>query len=180
MTGSREGPVAQSDGAAWFSRVGTPLASRDLAAIADLLLVAHESSRVEIRGLARWHEVAAVIRAADWDNAAWDREEEERQRLWQTACERIDEDALLRQLVATTDSLAGALQGAAARAALREGIADPGLVRVAVEAASMAAHQSALAGLAGEGADHFFVRRHALFERGRWPLGVHRGQYLVF
>jgi hypothetical protein len=175
----REGTPVTA-GAAWFSRVGTPLASGELDAIADLLQAAAESSRGGIRGLAHWHEVGAVIRAADWDDAGWEREEEERQRLWQAASERIDEDALLRQLTATTGELAVALHGAAFTAAARGGGADPGLVRAAAEAASMAVHQSALAELAGEGAGHFFVRRRALFERGRWPLGTYRGQYLVF
>jgi len=69
---------------------------------------------------------------------------------------------------------------AAAIAAARDGSNDPGLVRAAAGAALMAAHQSALARLAGEGTGHFFVRRHALFEGGRWPLGTYRGQYLVF
>ena len=129
---------------------------------------------------AHWHEVGAVIRAADWDDAGWEREEEERQRLWQAASERIDEVALLCQLTAATDALAGALHDAAVIAAAREGGADTGLVRAAAEAALMAVHQSELAGLAGEGAGHFFVLRRALFERGRWPLGTYRGQYLVF
>ena len=175
----REGAPVTA-GAAWFSRVGTPLARGDRDAIAGLLLSAAEPPRVGIRGLAHWHEVGAVIRAADWDDAGEEREEEERQRLWQAASERIDEDALLRQLTAATDALAGALHEAAAIAAAREGSADAALVRAAAQAALMAVHQSELAGLAGEGAGHFFVLRRALFERGRWPLGTYRGQYLVF
>ena len=166
--------------AAWFSCVGTPLAHRERDEIAGLLQAAAEPPRVGIRGLAHWHEVGAVIRAADWDDAGWEREDEERQRLWHAASERIDEDALLRQLTAATGALAGALHDAAAMAAAREGCADAGLIRAAAEAALLAVHQSELAGIAGEGAGHFFVLRRALFGRGRWPLGTYRGQYLVF
>ena len=32
-------------------------------------------------------------------------------------------------------------------------------------------------GLAGAGADHFFMRRYRLFEGGRWPLGVVDGAF---
>ena len=50
--------------AAWFSCIGMPLASGDLAEIAELLRVSPAPSRVEIRGLAHWHEVGTIIRAA--------------------------------------------------------------------------------------------------------------------
>jgi len=165
---------------AWFSRVGLPLADADVAAIRAMLADEAERVRADIRGVAHWHEVGEVIRAVDWDSAAWDREEEERQRLWHCATERLDESAVLRELSLLTDALAAAVQGAAAGAAERDRVADPGLVRAASGAVLMAAHQSALARLAGEDAAHFFVRRFAVFERGRWPLGLYRGQYIVF
>ena len=86
----------------------------------------------------------------------------------------------MSRLTGATDALADTLHGAAAIAAARDRVADPGLVRAASGAALMAAHQSALAQLAGEGAGHFFTRRFALFEGGRWPLGEYRGEYCVF
>jgi len=165
---------------AWFACVGLPLAGADVAEIREMLGDPAGSARAGIRGIAHWHEVAEIIRAADWDNAAWDREEDERHRLWQCAAERFGEDTVMRQLTGATDALADALHGAAAIAAAREGVADPGLIRAASGAALMAAHQSALAQLAGEGAGHFFTRRLALFEGGRWPLGEYRGEYCVF
>ena len=45
---------------------------------------------------------------------------------------------------------------------------------------TLAAHQSALALLAGEGPDHRFVRKYALFTRGRWPLGYHSARFAIF
>lgn len=50
----------------------------------------------------------------------------------------------------------------------------------AAGAALLAAHQQALAELAGEGGTHFFGFKYALFAGGRWPLGHHRGRYVVF
>jgi hypothetical protein len=167
-------------GAAWFSRVGMPLASGELAAIGELLQFGLEAARVEIHGLAHWRDVGAVIRAADWDAVAWEREEEERQRLWQAASERLDEGVLLGRLTAMTDALAETLHGAAECAAARDGSADADLVAAAAGAAALAAQHGALAGLAGEDRGHYFVRRYALFAGGRWPLGAFRGQYLVF
>jgi hypothetical protein len=44
----------------------------------------------------------------------------------------------------------------------------------------MALHAAALARLAGEGPDHLFMRKYALFESGRWPLGVVGGSLHLF
>jgi hypothetical protein len=166
--------------AAWFACVGLPLATDDVAEIRAMLGGEPGTARMEIRGVAHWHEVGEIIRAVDWDSASWDREEDERQRLWQCAAERFDENAVLKQLTEATDALADAVHGAAAIAAARDRTADPGLVRAASGAALMAAHQNALARLAGAGEAHFFTRRYAIFEGGRWPLGEYRGQYFVF
>ena len=72
------------------------------------------------------------------------------------------------------------IHGAAAIAAERDGVADAALVRAASGAASMALHGAALARLAGQGAEHLFVRKYALFESGRWPLGVVGGLFYLF
>jgi hypothetical protein len=65
-------------------------------------------------------------------------------------------------------------------AAERDGLADAALVRAASGAATMALHAAALARLAGEGPDHLFMRKCALFESGRWPLGVVGGSLHLF
>ena len=72
------------------------------------------------------------------------------------------------------------IHGAAALAAARAGVADPALTRAAAGAASMAAHGRALALLAEAGDTHMFVRKYALFEGGRWPLGIVRGAFHLF
>jgi len=54
------------------------------------------------------------------------------------------------------------------------------MVRAASGAAMMAAHEFALAQLAGCGPDHLFMRKYSLFKSGRWPLGVLRGAFHLF
>jgi hypothetical protein len=44
----------------------------------------------------------------------------------------------------------------------------------------MALHAATLARLAGQGPDHLFVRKYALFESGRWPLRVVAGAFHLF
>ena len=179
-----EPPVAVDDPTpappAWFSCVGRPFAPAEHAAIAAMVRGHAELAGAEIGGVRHWHEAGAFIRAAEWDDAWWELEEEERTRLWECAADRHAEDDLLARLAAVTQALSAAVHGAAAAAALRDGSADPALVRAAAGAALLAAQQHALAGLAGEGAAHFFACKYALFAGGRWPLGCHRGRYVVF
>jgi hypothetical protein len=72
------------------------------------------------------------------------------------------------------------IHGAAAPAASRMGVADPALTRAAAGAASMTAHGRALAQLAETGDAHVFMRKYALFEGGRWPLGIVGGVFHLF
>jgi hypothetical protein len=164
----------------WFSRVGLPFAPSERAAIEAMIGGHAVLARAEIGGVGHWHEAAEFIRAAEWDDTWWEQEEQERARLWECAADRCTEAELLARLAAVTDALTAAVHRAAAAAAARDGVADPALVRAAASGALMAAHQHALAELAGEVGTHFFGFKYALFAGGRWPLGYHRGRYAVF
>ncbi len=166
--------------AAWFSRVGAPLTPDERGAIAALLHEHPQLGNAAIGVVAHWHEAGEVVRADDREGGWWDREEDERQHLWQLAAQRIPEAELLARITAATEAFADAVSNCATAAAKRDGVADPGLVRAAAGAALMAAQQSALAAHAGADDGHFFVRKHALFTGGRWPLGYHSGRYIVF
>ena len=96
------------------------------------------------------------------------------------AQQRLGQDVLLERLTAATEMASQSIHGAAAIAAERDGIADAALVRAASGAATMALHGAALARLAGQGPDHLFVRKYALFESNRWPLGVVNDVFYLF
>jgi hypothetical protein len=96
------------------------------------------------------------------------------------AAGRLGLPVVLERLTAATELASEAIHGAAAIAAERDGIADAALVRAASGAATMALHEAALARLTGQGADHVFMRKSALFESGRWPLGIVEGTFFLF
>lgn len=182
---AREMPVSSqrhtnSDEPAWFARIGLPLGVRERAGIAAMLRELDYGPGMPVVGVASWVDVAHVLRAEEWDNRWWDAEEEERERLWSLAALRLTEDELLRRLTAATDTLADSICNGAALAAGRGSVAGSGLQRAAVDAALLAAHQRALADVAGVAAEHYFRRKFELFADGRWPLGVHSGEYLLF
>ena len=165
---------------AWFARVGLPLEPDEQAAVLDLIRIVAPHTTAAVAALESWQEVAALVRVAERDSTVWDQEEEEREALWARATEQRTEDEVLRQLDASIRGLDVEMRVAVLAAAGRAGMADAGLVAEATGMALLAAHQSALALLAGEGPDHRFVRKYALFVRGRWPLGYHSARFAIF
>jgi len=161
---------------AWFSVLGlapTRVESEDLAAYIAGLQLPVGTPIVQVED---WTHASRLTRAPGGDLSWWDREEEERKRL--TALVG-DADAVMKELTRATDEIAETVHGAAAVAAARQGSGDPYIIRVAAGAAMQAAHQRALAWMAGE-AEHFFVRKYQLFASGHWPLGFYSGAFHIF
>lgn len=164
----------------WFARVGLPLSEQEQAGITQMLGGLEFAAGLAHAGAASWWDAAQVLRADETDSRRWDAEEAERERLWSLAAERWTEDDLLARLTAFTAPLGHPVRSAAGIAASRMGVADPGLVRAAADAALLAAHQHVLADLAQVAGDHYFRRKFELFAAGRWPLGVLTGKFIVF
>jgi len=165
---------------AWFSRVGLPLAEDERAAIGALLRIAMPHAPVAITVLASWQETVAFVHAAAHDSAWWNEEEEERELLWTKAAEDRTEATLFDLLTAATRGLDAELRDAACAAMAAAGAVDAAIAGEAAAMASLAAHQRALAEIAGAGSGHRFVRKHALFKGGRWPVGYHSARFVIF
>ena len=165
---------------AWFACLGLPLGGtdhRDARAYVHALGYAEDTA---LAGVASWKEAERITREPAWDRRWWTREEAERERLMGLATATLGRAVLLDRLGAATELASEAIHGAAAIAAERDGVADAALVRAASGAATMALHEVALARLAGQGSDHLFVRKYALFEAGRWPLGAVHSVFYLF
>ncbi len=165
---------------AWFACLGMPLSPADLRDARAYLDALGYPASTDVRGVASWQDAETITRDPDWDPAWWAHEDAERERLMASAEARLGPLALLERLSAATELASETIHGAAAIAAERDGVADAALVRAASGAAAMGLHAAALARLAGEGPDHLFMRKYALFESGRWPLGVVRGVFHLF
>ena len=164
----------------WFARVGLPLSPGENAAIVELSRVVAPNEPIAVTAIATWQEAAAFVREVERDAVWWDQEEEERERLWARAAERRTEAEMLQHLIAVTLELDAQVRGAARAAVTAAGVADTAIASEATGMVLLAAHQSALAGLAGEGRGHRFVRKFELFSGGRWPLGYHSARFAIF
>ena len=177
-SGDSQAPAAL--GGNWFACVGMPLPTSELHALDCVLQQQGLLLGAVIETVERWQAAAAFIRAAERDCLWWDREESERERLWDIAAATHGESALLETLNVVRERIAATVQVAAVGAMARAGVDDPDLLREAVAATLLAAHQEALTRLAGEGEDHFFAIKYRLFLAGRWPLGLQGGRFAVF
>jgi len=165
---------------AWFARVGLPLSLEEEAAIGELMRGVAPGAPVVVTALMSWPEAADFVRVAAHDSTWWDEEEEERELLWMRAAELQSESELLERANALTFELDAEVHAAASAAATAAGVADTSIAVEATAMALLAAHQHALAGMAGEGPGHRFVRKYALFTGGRWPLGYHSARFVIF
>jgi hypothetical protein len=155
---------------AWFSALGEPLGEGETADIRGYLEGLGVETTLPALLVGSWDQAGTISRGptGSW----WDAEEAERVRLEQL----VSLDPADSEWLATTEKL----HGAAAVAATRAGVADPGLIRAAAGAATYAAHQYRLASKAGKPVGHPFVRKYALFCGGRWPLGVYGDRFAIF
>src|SRR6266700_6670555 len=138
----------------WFARVGEPLASSELIDITALLDSASSMGRIEIAPAESWIDVARIVQAQQDDAIVWDLEEDERARLWMLATERFGEDELMAKLATIASAIALSARNAATDMANRSGLSDLALLRAATAGVLLAAHQNAVASLAGETQAH--------------------------
>jgi hypothetical protein len=165
---------------AWFACLGLPLSSDELrdAHAYVAALGCHDS--IAVRPVRGWREAESILRKREWDARWWQTEDDERARLLSDLANRLGATAALQQLSAQTDADPDLLHDAATLAAARDGCTDAALIRCASGAAAMAAHEHALARLAGCGPEHLFMRKYRLFEAGRWPLSVLSKHFYLF
>jgi hypothetical protein len=165
---------------AWFARVGLPLSAEERRLADDWARGAPPQSGSTWRSVATWAEAAGVVHAMDIDSTWWDQEEGARENLWLVAANALGEAELLRRLTSVAEDISGDVRARAEAATKSAGVTDPAICREAAGAAMLAAHQYALLAAAGANVEHGFAHKYALFRAGRWPLGYHFGEYVIF
>jgi hypothetical protein len=164
---------------AWFSKLGEPVDSDEARLIDAYLRGLGLTGALPIESVDDWGGARNIVTDAAWDRRWWEAEQREKRRLWQAAVERRGEVDVLQSLSRTLET-SELVRHAASAAAERCGSADVGLVGAAAAAASEAFHLAELARLAIETEAHSFFLKRALFDAGRWPLGILHGRYRIF
>jgi len=171
--------VAQRD-TAWFARVGMPLDAHDRAGAQAYLRALGCDSQITVQAVCGWREAEAIARDRNFDPRPWQTEQAERERLLHEVSAALGASAALERLTALVELDSVVIHDAAMLAAESHADAHPALIGSASGAAAMAAHEHALAQLAGRGPQHVFMRKYRLFEAGRWPLAVVGASFYLF
>lgn len=164
----------------WFARVGLPLSPGEDAALDAFLRSIVPAVPKAFDAVASWPDAASYLRLREHDATWWDQEEAEREVLWLHAAEQRSEADLLQGVRDVTRAVGTEIRESALAAATLAGVTDGALAHAATGMALLAAHQAAVAQMAGVGPDHWFIRKYALFAGGRWPLGYHAARFAIF
>lgn len=164
----------------WFSTVGQPH-DRALKTQAAEFLDALGFPDIGLAAIGDWREAEDAAESVGVDTAAFDAEEQLRASLEADALEAIGEDASSVALSHIHSVVGIAAREGAMTSARIWGLGDLAVIDAAVGAAVVAAHEAALILLSGRGDEnHPFALKFALFERGRWPVGVTGSSFNLF
>ncbi|MAU41239.1 MAG: hypothetical protein CMF31_06425 [Kordiimonas sp.] len=127
-----------------------------------------------------WAEAASVLEANDFNNPAWEAEEQLFAGVTATALEFVEED-LLSMVMSYVQQKAGEIIGDAAwDAARRWGIEDEALINAAAGSAIQCCYQVAMALAAGEDEAHPLARKFQIYETGQWPIAISGNSLNIF
>ena len=129
--------------ASWFSVIGqklTPVEYTD----AQSYISGIGLKNTIISQVTSWEKAESCIKAEDWSKDWWSAEEQLRKTLLNNAEKRFQKSELLSSLTSITEQVSGVIHGAAAIAAARSNIANPGLIRSAAGSATMACYHAGL------------------------------------
>lgn len=168
----------------WFNALGDEFDEREVN-VADDYLNVLGFPEAQLAQIANWEEADHAARSHNINSTWWEVEEQLRANLAAQACMKVDENVVMIALTHVSNAVGETVSAAALSAAARTGVADDGLVRLAVGAGMQVCNQAALV-LAAEFDDeedqtnHPFALKYRLFELGRWPIGIVGSSFFVF
>jgi hypothetical protein len=170
------GATAIVHGERWFSRLGLPFDETEARLAARYLEASDLPAARDFAIAGNWHEAEAIMRDPRSGAGWWEREETERKSLMRETGERIGAQLLMEALTAAVDGHAESTYACA----MKSCGGGEALAKAASGAALTSIHLRALALLAGRGEQHVFVQKYALYEMGRFPLGMRRSTFIFF
>lgn len=157
---------------AWFGMLGEGLRA-PLRETARRYLDELGFPDVEVTPVRTWEEAADAAAILDWESPAWEAEEQLRAALTMEAGEALGEDVLSLTLTHVAAETASPIRASLSQLAALWDVRDAEVVNAAAGGAVQACHHAALTLLTGRADDeHPFVSKFALYEAGRWPVGV--------
>jgi hypothetical protein len=163
---------------AWFSRVGMAPQPGCLIRIAAILSGLGAAGSA-IQRAESWAQTQKLLDQHRRGGSIYVELESESARLRKAAAGLHGSGLVEAILADATETARDTAHGAAAGAALRDGVGGTDLVRHAAADAERATRMTGLALAAGESA-HPFIHWLGVFEAGHWPIGIVGGAFRLF
>ncbi|WP_439816988.1 hypothetical protein [Zavarzinia sp. CC-PAN008] len=163
----------------WFQGVGRradgPMRDR-----ARAMLDAYGFPDAGLAVLTEWEDAADAAQNPDIDDPWFEVEEQLLAALSEDASALHGEETVSIALAHVAAAAGDTVATAARDAALRGDVFDQELIDAAIGAAMRACHEAALVLISGADSDHPFALKMALFEAGRWPIGLRGNTFALF
>ncbi|MGF1455856.1 MAG: hypothetical protein ACFB6R_10825 [Alphaproteobacteria bacterium] len=166
--------------AAWFRDVGSA-PNRAVRTHAQHYLDGLGFPDVSLATVADWLDAADAATAFDLESPAWEAEEQIRAALTVEAVDGLGEEVTEVALTHIAAEAAGPVRSSIAEVAALWDVTDRQVVNAAAGGAVQACHLAALTLITGRAEDsHPFAAKFALFEAGRWPIGIAGSTFNLF
>ncbi len=172
--------IAAARNAPWFTALGEP-PRRTIRTLAQRYMDGLGFPDITLTPLATWEDAADAAVSLDWDTAAWEAEEGLRAALTTEVLDQIGEDAFEIAMTHLAAEVTPPIRLAAGTNAGLWNMRDIAAINAAVGSAVQTCHLAALTLIAGEAdEDHPFMAKLALYEAGRWPVGITGASFNLF
>ena len=164
---------------AWLKQAGAPL-TPETTALSQRFLDALGFPHMMISRIESWSDAATAAESLDWNDPAWEAEEQLTAALTAEALDVMDEDALSVALSYVRGRVGAGLFDHIADSAALWDENDEQVINAAAGAALRASHQAALVLCADAAPAHPLALKFQLFQAGRWPIGVAGATFNLF
>ncbi len=171
--------TAEAARTAWLKNAGDPL-TPETADISYRFLSELGFPEVALARIENWSDAAAAAESLDWNDPAWEAEEQLAAALTMEALDHISEEALSVALSYVQARVGQGLYDNVADCAALWDENDEQVINAAAGAALRACHQAALVQCANAELSHPLALKFQLFKAGHWPIGIAGSSFNLF
>ena len=163
----------------WFKNTGEPL-TQEVSDLSHRYLNEMGFPEVGLALIENWNDAATAAETLDWNDPAWEAEEQLTAALTNQALELISEEALSVALSAVQAQVGEGLFDHVADSASLWDETDEQVINAAAGAALRACHQAALIQCANAELSHPLAIKFELFKAGHWPICIAGSSFNIF
>ncbi len=163
----------------WFKNVGASF-SQELIDNAERFLDELGFPEITLAKIESWSDAVTAAESLDWNDPAWEAEEQLTAGLTEQALDVISEEALSVALSLVQARVGKGLFDHVADSAALWDENDEQIINAAAGAALRASHQAALVLCAEAAPAHPLAIKFQLFKSGHWPIGIAGSSFNLF